>query len=72
MVCNVCGHSNSEHKSVSSGFFYCSNCNTIESNVSFTVDPAASSGNNLDPSKSDDVQGDMYRSFKRIARIRYE
>ena len=72
MVCDACGHSNSEHKSVTSGMFYCSNCNVVEQNVSFTVDAASSSGDNKDPSKSDDVQADMYRSFKRMARPRYE
>jgi len=72
MVCRVCGHSNSEHKSVSSGMFYCSNCNVVEQGVSFSIDADATPGNHIDPSKSDDVQADMYRSFRRMSRPRYE
>lgn len=72
MVCKVCGHSNSEHKSVTSGMFYCNNCSVVEQGVSFSVDAGAGSGNDSDPSKSDDVQADMYRSMKRMARPRYE
>ena len=70
MVCNTCGHSNGNHKSVSSAMFYCSTCNIVEQGVSFSVDSGA--GNNSDPSKSDDVQADMYRSIKRMGRPRYE
>jgi hypothetical protein len=70
MACKLCGHSNSDHKSVTSGMFYCSTCNIVEQGVSFSVDSGA--GNTSDPSKSDDVQADMYRSIKRMARPRYE
>jgi hypothetical protein len=53
--------------------FYCSDCNIVEHNVSFTVDVTASGGSNaIDPSKSDDVQADMYRSFRKMSRPRYE
>jgi hypothetical protein len=60
------------HKSVSSGMFYCGDCKVVEQGVSFSVDEGASAGNNADPSKSDDVQADMYRSMRPMARPRYE
>lgn len=61
MVCDICGHLNSEHKSVTFSMFYCNQCKMIESSVSFSVDGA---GNGSDPSKSEDVLTDMYKSFK--------
>ncbi|HEX2014693.1 MAG TPA: hypothetical protein VLA68_05655, partial [Nitrososphaera sp.] len=64
MVCDSCGHPNSEHKSVTFSMFYCSSCKKIESSVSFSVDPAGNSSDTIDPSKSDDVLTDMYKSFR--------
>jgi hypothetical protein len=52
--------------------FYCSACNVVEQDISFSVEEGGSPGNNADPSKSEDVQADMYRSMKRLARPRYE
>jgi hypothetical protein len=64
MVCDSCGHANSEHKSLTFSMFYCSSCKKIESDISFSVDVASDSNNTIDPSKSDDVLTDMYKSFR--------
>ena len=72
MVCTVCGHANSEHKSVTSALFYCSNCKVLEEGVTFTVEAAGNSDNSSDPSKSSDVQTDLYRSMHRKSITRYE
>jgi hypothetical protein len=50
--------------------FYCTTCSIVEQGVSFSVDSGA--GNDSDPSKSDDVQTDMYRSIKGTGIPRYE
>ncbi len=68
MVCDSCGHANDDHKAVTFAMFYCHKCNKIESNVSFSTGNEGQSGDHIDPSKSDDVLTDMYKSFKGMGR----
>ena len=49
MVCTVCGHSNSEHKSVTSALFYCSNCKVLEEGVTVEVRLSAKSARPVAP-----------------------
>lgn len=62
MVCDSCGHLNDEHKPISSSMFYCSQCKTVESSISFSQE----AGN--DPSKSSDVITDLYYAVRGMRR----
>ncbi len=61
MPCDACGHSKAAHKAMTLAVYYCSQCQKVESNITFPPDRAAEGS---ESSKPDDLLSQLYYDHK--------
>jgi hypothetical protein len=66
MPCDSCGHSKAAHKEMTLAVYFCSQCQKVESGVTFPPDPVATG--EVQQSGYDDMLSQLYYEHKAFRR----
>lgn len=63
MPCDSCGHSRSAHREMTLAVYFCSQCQKVESNITFPPDRTVEKSNDS-KSSHEDLLSDLYYNHK--------